>query len=80
MFDQTPPRVFCRNQRCRSKLPEPTHSDRNAFCSKFCCTQFYRSRCVICEEPMQRTNGRQMTCRRRACRNALRRRPYLGRY
>jgi hypothetical protein len=55
-----PPRHFCRNPRCRMKLPAPVDNHHRAFCCSGCHSSFYRSRCLVCEEPMRRKTERQM--------------------
>jgi hypothetical protein len=45
---------YCRNLRCRSKLPAPVENEHRAFCTRGCFESFYRSRCLVCEEPMRR--------------------------
>ena len=45
-------RHYCRNERCRMKLPAPVDSDRRAFCCRGCWEQFYRTRCLVCERPI----------------------------
>src|SRR5215831_5079649 len=47
-------RHYCRNPRCRSKLPAPVENEHRAFCTRGCFESFYRSRCLVCEEPMRR--------------------------
>jgi hypothetical protein len=49
----------CRNPHCRAKLSEPTDYPHHAFCCRGCHASFYRSRCLVCEEPMRRKNERQ---------------------
>jgi hypothetical protein len=44
---------------CRTKLFEPTDNLYRAFCCRGCHTSFYRSRCLVCEEPIRRKNERQ---------------------
>jgi hypothetical protein len=61
----------CRNPRCQSKLPSPVSNPREAFCTKGCHSSFYRKRCLICEEPMERKTEHQLVCGKRRCRNAL---------
>jgi hypothetical protein len=73
-------RHYCRNPRCRSKLPAPVANEREAFCCRGCHSSFYRHRCLICEAPMERKTERQLICGKRACRNALQVRSELGRY
>jgi hypothetical protein len=72
----------CRNPRCRCKLPEPTSIFRNAFCCRGCFTGFFRSRCLVCEQPFERKQENQATCRQPKCRAALRREPahFLGKW
>jgi hypothetical protein len=73
-------RHYCRNPKCRSKLPAPVTNEREAFCCRGCYTQFYRRRCVICEQPMERKTERQKICGKRRCINALQAAKGLGRY
>jgi hypothetical protein len=73
-------RHFCRNPRCRSKLPAPVTNGREAFCARGCHSSFYRRRCRVCEGPMTRRTERQLICGKRRCRNALRGGQSLGRY
>ena len=42
-------RHYCRNLRCRAKLPEPVDNHRHAFCSRGCFDRFYLGRCRVCE-------------------------------
>jgi hypothetical protein len=63
----------CRNPKCRCKLPEPTSIQRNAFCCRGCFTSFYRSRCLVCEQPFERKQESQLHCGKAKCRAALRR-------
>jgi hypothetical protein len=64
-------RHYCRNPRCRSKLPSPASDARKAFCTRGCHSSFYRRRCLICEQPMERKTESQLVCGKRRCRNAL---------
>jgi hypothetical protein len=73
-------RHFCRNPRCRSKLPSPVSNPREAFCTRGCHSSFYRKRCLICEQSMERKNERQLVCSKRRCRNGLQARQNLGKY
>ena len=76
-------RYYCRNQRCKSKLSVPVSNPREAFCARGCHTQFYRKRCIACEQPMERTRESQQLCGRRKCKNqfaALKAHFSLGRY
>jgi hypothetical protein len=43
-------RHYCRNPRCRSKLPAPVENEHQAFCTRGCFESFYRSRCLVCEK------------------------------
>jgi hypothetical protein len=79
-FTETALRHRCRNPRCRSKLPAPVSNPREAFCTRGCHSSFYRHRCLICEEPMERKTERQLVCGKRACRNALQASESLGRH
>jgi len=47
----------CRNTRCKCKLAE--RNEHYAFCTPGCHSSFYRSRCLVCEEPMRRKNDNQ---------------------
>jgi hypothetical protein len=64
-------RHYCRNPKCRSKLPKPVSNEREAFCARGCHTAFYRKRCLVCEGPMERKTENQLICGKRRCRNAL---------
>jgi hypothetical protein len=50
----------CRNPKCRLKLPEPVSNEREAFCCRGCYRSFYRHRCLICEQPMERSRTTAM--------------------
>jgi hypothetical protein len=76
-------RTLCRNPRCRSKLPAPVENPRSAFCVRGCYRQFYRSRCLVCERPMERKTERKQLCGRPRCKSefrALQQREMLGSY
>jgi hypothetical protein len=76
-------RTLCRNPRCRSKLPAPVENPRSAFCARGCHRQFYRSRCLVCERPMERKTERKQLCGRPRCKSefrALQQREMLGSY
>jgi hypothetical protein len=79
-FAEAKKRHYCRNPKCRSKLPAPVSNDREAFCARGCHSAFYRHRCLICEEPMERKTEHQLACGKRNCRNGLQARSDLGRY
>jgi hypothetical protein len=73
MLTPTKPRHFCRNPRCRSKLPEPVENPHAAFCTKGCWQQYHRSRCCVCERPIEqpKRGGERRLCKRRVCRLEL---------
>ena len=73
-------RHHCRNPKCRSKLKTPVANPREAFCARGCHTSFYRKRCLVCEEPMERKTENQKICGKRKCRSAFRARSDFGRY
>jgi hypothetical protein len=73
-------RHYCRNPRCRSKLPAPVSNPRQAFCARGCYTSFYLHRCLACEGPIERKREDQKVCRRPKCRNAWRAGSGFGRY
>jgi hypothetical protein len=83
MAEITPARDECnksdrrRCRQCRGKLPTPTDIPQYAFCTPFCWQQFYRRRCLVCEEPIRRRAEHQKSCIRRECKNELRRYPHL---
>jgi hypothetical protein len=70
-FTETAMRHYCRNAKCRMKLPTPVSNMREAFCTKGCRERFYRLRCYVCDE---KKPGRldAHTCGRRKCKNAMR--------
>ena len=53
---------------------------REAFCARGCHSAFYRHRCLVCEEPMERKTEHQLICGKRRCRNALQGAENFGRY
>ena len=63
-------RKRCRH--CQMNLPTPVTNAREAFCGRGCYGSFYRKRCLICEEPMERKSEHQKLCKKSKCRNALR--------
>jgi hypothetical protein len=73
-------RHYCRNPRCRSRLPAPVAKAREAFCTRGCHCGFYRTRCLVCEAKMERRTESQLICGKRRCRNALSGSLDLGRY
>ena len=40
-------RRYCRNSRCRSKLPLPVSNPREGFCARGCFNSFYLHRCLV---------------------------------
>src|SRR5215510_6391640 len=54
-----PLRHYCRNPRCRLKLPAAVENEHHAFCTPGCHASFYRSRCLVCEDPMRRKTEHQ---------------------
>ena len=60
-------RRYCRNPRCRSRLPEPVENAHHAFCTRGCHESFYRNRCRVCERDLRKTGKRgdaaRMYCR-----------------
>jgi hypothetical protein len=68
---ETQLRHRCRNPKCRCKLPVPTDNLRNAFCCRSCFTGYFRSRCLVCEQPMERKREDQTTCGQSKCKSAL---------
>ena len=46
-------RHYCRNPRCRSKLPSPVSNPREAFCTRGCYESFHLKRCRVCEQPLE---------------------------
>jgi hypothetical protein len=73
-------RHHCRNPKCHSKLKTPVANPREAFCARGCHMSFYRKRCLVCEEPMERKTENQKICGKRKCRSAFRARSDFGRY
>jgi hypothetical protein len=77
-FTEPAMRHYCRNPRCRSKLPAPVSNSREAFCTRGCHSGFYRKRCRVCEQSMERKTEHQLVCGRRKCCNGLQARSDLG--
>ena len=65
-------RHYCRNPRCRSKLPSPASDPRKAFCTRGCHSSFYLKRCMVCEAPFTKTRANHEVCRKAQCRRAFR--------
>jgi hypothetical protein len=51
-------RHYCRNPRCRMKLPAPVENTHRAFCTRGCYESFYRNRCRVCERDLRKTGKR----------------------
>src|SRR6516225_4294170 len=61
-------RHYCRNPRCRSKLPSPASDPRKAFCTRGCHSSFYLKRCLVCENDKPAgSTARRKLCRRPKC-------------
>jgi hypothetical protein len=74
-------RHYCRNPRCRSKLPAPVANTHEAFCARGCFNSFYLHRCIVCERAIEQPKrGKRLICKRAKCRNALGGGLSLGRY
>jgi hypothetical protein len=73
-------RHYCRNPKCRMKLPKPADNPREAFCTRGCHGSFYLHRCLVCEGRLVRKNATQKVCRKSKCRNAFRGSSVKGRY
>jgi hypothetical protein len=74
-------RRYCRNPRCRSKLPAPVSNPREAFCTRGCFNSFYLHRCLICGRSIEQPKrGRRLICKRVKCRSDFRNKFCLGRY
>jgi hypothetical protein len=74
-------RHYCRNPRCRSKLPAAVSNPREAFCTRGCHNNFYRRCCLICERPIEQPKrGKRKICSKAKCRAAYRNNSWLGRY
>jgi hypothetical protein len=65
-------RHYCRNSNCRTKLPEPTANLRRAFCTTGCRAQFYRNRCLVCENELPPGRSDRKLCRGPKCRRQYR--------
>jgi hypothetical protein len=73
-------RHYCRNPKCRTRLPEPVSNPREAFCTRGCCSSFYLHRCLICEGPIERKREDQKVCRKAKYYRAWRTGHCIGRY
>jgi len=63
--------AFLPLSRCRSKLPVVSNP-RGSVLARGCHTSFYRKRCLVCEQPMERKTAHQLVCGKRARRKVLR--------
>jgi hypothetical protein len=63
----------CRNPRCGARLRPAISHPRDAFCCRACFERFYRFRCLICEQPINRKTKRRQVCHRPKCRHEFRR-------
>ena len=80
-FVETAMRKFCRNPRCRSKLPTPVSNEREAFCAKGCYNAFYRKHSSVCEAAIEQPKrGERILCKRPKCRTAWDAKSGFGRY
>src|ERR1700757_2071255 len=71
-------RHYCRNPRCRMKLQAPVENEHRAFCCRGCFESFYRSRCLVCEQPMRRkTEQQRFKSGHAVCRAQYRRFPHV---
>src|SRR5215467_9378845 len=61
-------RHYCRNPRCRSKMPSPASDPHKAFCTRGCHSSFYLKRCLVCENDKPAgSTARRKLCRRPKC-------------
>ena len=74
-------RHYCRNPKCRSKLPAPVANEREAFCARGCYSSFYLHRCRVCEKPIEQPKrGQRIICKKAKCKNAWNAKLGFGRY
>ena len=68
-----------RCRQCRAKLPAPVSNDREAFCCSGCQASFFRTRCEVCEEPIEQPTGggARFTCDKAKCKRARRSRLHV---
>jgi hypothetical protein len=81
-FTETAMRKMCRNPRCGCKLLAPVSNPREAFCAKGCHTSFYRTRCRVCEGPIEqpKSGGERFICKKSKCFNAWKANSGFGRF
>jgi hypothetical protein len=68
-------RHYCRNARCRSKMPAPVQNEKHAFCTPFCYDQHYRRHCVVCECDLPPGPATRSVCKKRSCKAAFHHHP-----
>jgi hypothetical protein len=79
-FSQTL-RHYCRNPRCRMRLPALVENPHKAFCTPGCHASFYLKRCLVCEAPIEQPKrGKRLICKKAKCRNAWNAGSGFGRY
>ena len=72
-------RQRCRNPQCRAKLAAPISNAREVFCCSGCRASFFRTRCRICEAPIEQpARGTRLICNKAKCKNAWRTRASFG--
>lgn len=67
-------RHYCRNPRCKMKMPVPVESEHRAFCCRGCYEQFYAKHCRVCQvslPPAAANAWNRKVCKKSKCRNAL---------
>ena len=69
-------------RQCRAKLSAPVSNSRDAFCSRGCHSSFFRTRCRVCEKPIEQParGGCRLICNRAKCKSAWRAGLGFGRY
>jgi hypothetical protein len=80
-FAETAMRDYCRNPKCRMRLPAPVSNEREAFCTRGCYNSFYLRRCRVCEGRIEQPKcTTRLICKKSKCRNAWAARAGFGRY
>ena len=54
MRSPTIPFTYCRDSRCRKRLPDLVEISRLAFCDPACSNRFYLQHCATCERQLDR--------------------------
>jgi hypothetical protein len=81
MFDPNSTHHRCRNPRCKTWLKEPVVNRRDAFCCRGCHARYFRTRCRVCEGPVEQpAHGTRLICNKAKCKNAWRAGLGFGRY